>query len=222
MEWISHIIASILLFFGVGTSSVVEPITPEATPITVEQSESVFSFDTMQIEPTKNSSQQEGAETALPPGKVAINFWRTYTKPSTEVLKTQLTDLQYKVTQEEGTERAGTSDLDKNYEPGIYVDILSGEPLFSSRDKYNSKTGWPSFTRPIIGSAVTEHTDFKLLSPRTEIRSGLADNHLGHVFTDGPKDSTGLRYCMNGAALRFVPLAEMKTNGYEQYIKYVE
>lgn len=149
-------------------------------------------------------------------------MWTNYQKPNKDILENQLEALTFKVTQEEGTERAGTSPLDKNYEPGIYVDILSGEPLYSSKDKYDSGTGWPSFTKPITSTAVTEHEDRKLFTTRTEIRSAIADNHLGHVFTDGPKDSTGLRYCMNGVALKFIPLGEMEAAGYGDFIKYVE
>jgi methionine-R-sulfoxide reductase len=104
------------------------------------------------------------------------------------------------------------------YEDGIYVDVLSGEPLFSSRDKFDSGTGWPSFVAPITPTAVTEHEDRSLFSVRTEIRSAIADNHLGHVFTDGPRDRGGLRYCMNGVALRFVPRAEMAAAGYAAYL----
>lgn len=149
------------------------------------------------------------------------NFWTMYSKPSKDELKASLDPLAYKVTQEEGTERAGTSPLDKNYEPGIYVDILSGEPLYSSKDKFDSGTGWPSFTKPITPTAVTEHEDRKLFATRTEIRSAIADNHLGHVFTDGPKDSTGLRYCMNGAALEFIPKDQMEARGYGEYLDKV-
>lgn len=148
-------------------------------------------------------------------------FWEGYQKPADEVVKAALSDVAYRVTQKDGTERAGTSPLDKNYERGIYVDVLSGEPLFSSRDKFDSGTGWPSFTRPITNDAVTEHEDRKLFVVRTEVRSAIADNHLGHVFTDGPSDSTGLRYCMNGVALEFVPEAEMVERGYEDYVQYL-
>lgn len=122
------------------------------------------------------------------------------------------------MTQEEGTERAGSSPLDKNWDEGIYVDVLSGEPLFSSKDKFDSGTGWPSFTRPITDEAVTEREDNRLFSTRTEVRSSIADNHLGHVFNDGPKDSTGLRYCMNGVALKFIPKAEMEEKGYGDFL----
>ena len=146
------------------------------------------------------------------------NMWEQYEKPPKAELKAQLDPLVYRVTQEEGTERAGTSPLEKNEESGIYVDVLSGEPLFSSKDKYDSGTGWPSFTQPITPEAVTEHEDRKLFSVRTEIRSAIADNHLGHVFTDGPSDQGGLRYCMNGAALEFVPEAEMESRGYGAYL----
>lgn len=147
--------------------------------------------------------------------------WLQYQKPPASELQGVLDPLVYKVTQEDGTERSGTSPLDKNYEPGIYVDVLSGEPLFSSRDKFDSGTGWPSFTQPITPTAVTEHEDRKLFVTRTEIRSAIADNHLGHVFPDGPQDRGGLRYCMNGAALRFVPLADMAAAGYGDFIQYV-
>ncbi len=144
--------------------------------------------------------------------------WLSYVKPSAEILKTQLDDTTFKVTQEDGTERAGTSPLDKNYERGIYVDVLSGEPLFSSRDKYDSGTGWPSFVRPIEAGAVTEHEDNTFFSKRVEIRSKIADNHLGHVFTDGPRDRGGMRYCMNGVALKFIPERDMQSQGYGDYI----
>ena len=145
-------------------------------------------------------------------------FWRDYSKPPTDELKAELDPLVYKVTQEEGTERAGSSPLDANYERGIYVDVLSGEPLFSSRDKFDSGTGWPSFVAPITADAVTEHEDRKLFMKRTEVRSAIADNHLGHVFTDGPQDRGGLRYCMNGVALEFVPEADMQERGYGDYL----
>ena len=123
----------------------------------------------------------------------------------------------FKVTQEDGTERAGSSPQDKNYERGIYVDVLSGEPLFSSKDKFDSGTGWPSFVKPITGNSVTEHEDNTFFSKRTEVRSKIADNHLGHVFTDGPADRGGLRYCMNGVALTFIKESEMEAKGYGDY-----
>ncbi len=150
-----------------------------------------------------------------------VYMWSDYQKPETDVLKSTLDELTFKVTQKDGTERSNSSPLDKNYEDGIYVDILSGEPLFSSKDKFDSKTGWPSFTKPISSDAVTEHVDKKLFSTRTEIRSSIADNHLGHVFPDGPQDSTGLRYCMNGVSLKFVPKDEMEGAGYGDFLPFI-
>lgn len=147
--------------------------------------------------------------------------WLQYQKPPASQLEAQLDATTFKVTQKDGTERAGSSPLDKEYGRGIYVDILSGEPLFSSRDKFDSGTGWPSFTAPITAGAVTEHEDRKLFSVRTEIRSAIADNHLGHVFPDGPADAGGLRYCMNGVALKFIPEADMEAAGYGDFIQYL-
>ena len=152
---------------------------------------------------------------------IAMNFWENYVKPSKEELKATMDPMAFKVTQEDGTERAGTSALDKNWEDGIYVDILSGEPLYSSRDKFDSGTGWPSFVQPIRPGVLTEHEDRKLFVTRTETRSAIADNHLGHVFTDGPADRGGLRYCMNGVALKFIPKADMEAEGYGDYLKDV-
>lgn len=128
-----------------------------------------------------------------------------------------LTPAQYRVTQEDGTEPAFRNEYWNNHEAGIYVDVVSGEPLFSSTDKYDSGTGWPSFTRPLSRDAVTEHVDGKLWMKRTEVRSAGADSHLGHVFDDGPRDAGGLRYCMNSAALRFVPADELDEQGYSAY-----
>ena len=139
--------------------------------------------------------------------------WR---KPSDRELRRQLSDVAYAVTQQDATERAGSSPLDDEDRPGIFVDVVSGEALFSSLSKFDSGTGWPSFTRPIERGAVTRHIDRKLGTPRVEIRSTIADSHLGHVFEDGPAP-TGLRYCMNGAALRFVPANRLEAEGYGRY-----
>ncbi|MFC0819855.1 bifunctional peptide-methionine (S)-S-oxide reductase MsrA/peptide-methionine (R)-S-oxide reductase MsrB [Moraxella marmotae] len=141
----------------------------------------------------------------------------TYHKPSDAELKKILTDEQYRVTQQSGTEYAFSHEYDHLFAPGIYVDVVSGEPLFSSADKFNSGCGWPSFTRPINAAAVTEHDDTSFNMHRTEVRSHAADSHLGHVFPDGPKDKGGLRYCINGASLKFIPLAQMDAEGYGDY-----
>lgn len=139
-----------------------------------------------------------------------------FTKDKDE-LKKSLTPIQYKVTQEDGTERAFENEYWNNKDAGIYVDIVSGEPLFSSLDKFDSGTGWPSFTKPIKEDAVLSKKDRSWFMSRTEIRSKIADSHLGHVFEDGPAP-TGLRYCMNSASMRFIPVAELEKEGYGEFV----
>lgn len=133
-----------------------------------------------------------------------------------------LTPEQYRVTQENGTEHPGSGKYLNNYEPGIYVDIVSGEPLFASSEKFESGCGWPSFSKPIDETNINELRDTGLGMIRTEVRSTHGDSHLGHVFTDGPVERGGLRYCINSASLRFIPVDDMKTEGYGDYIKQVE
>ena len=134
----------------------------------------------------------------------------------------RLTPEQYRVTQQSGTERPGTGEYLSNKAPGIYVDVVSGEPLFASADKYESGCGWPSFTKPIEPANVAELRDVSHGMIRTEVRSAHGDSHLGHVFPDGPQDRGGLRYCINSASLRFVPRDEMEAQGYGAYLDQVE
>jgi peptide methionine sulfoxide reductase msrA/msrB len=143
--------------------------------------------------------------------------WSDFKKPSDEVLKNMLTSIQYKVTQKNGTERAFNNTYWDTHEQGIYVDVVSREPLFSSTDKFDSGTGWPSFTRPIDFNFVTEHDDYLLFQKRTEVRSAIADSHLGHIFADAPAALGGIRYCMNSASLRFVAKEDMEKEGYGSY-----
>ena len=144
----------------------------------------------------------------------------SYTKTKEAIDK--LTPEQFRVTQESGTERPGTGAYLHNKEPGIYVDIVSGEPLFASSDKFESGCGWPSFTKPIEPAHIKELNDSSHNMVRTEVRSAHGDSHLGHVFPDGPRDRGGLRYCINSASLRFVPRAEMEAEGYGAYLDQVE
>lgn len=140
-------------------------------------------------------------------------------RPSDQEIKDQLTDLQYQVTQKEGTEKPFANEFWDHKEQGIYVDIVSGEPLFSSLNKFDSGCGWPSFDKPLTDENIKEKDDNKLFVKRTEVRSRFADSHLGHVFEDGPQKTTGLRYCINSAAMRFIPKDQMEKEGYAEYLK---
>jgi methionine-R-sulfoxide reductase len=142
----------------------------------------------------------------------------TYQKPSDEELRRRLTREQYEITQHEGTESPFRNAYWDNHEAGIYVDVVSGEPLFSSLDKFESGTGWPSFTKPLEPANLTTKTDRTFGMERTEVRSAHANSHLGHLFDDGPAP-TGLRYCMNSASMRFIPVSQLEAEGYGQYVK---
>ena len=142
--------------------------------------------------------------------------------PQKADLKANLSDLQYSVTQNKATEKAFSSPYDKHYKKGIYVDIVTKKPLFSSTDKFNSGSGWPSFTKPITTDALDFHNDTSFGMTRTEVTSRLGGSHLGHVFEDGPKDKGGMRYCINGASLEFIPYEEMDQKGYGDYKIYVK
>ncbi len=155
----------------------------------------------------KLDREESNAETDLVDGSL-------YTKPSDDEIKADLEEDEFDITQNGATERAYTSEYNDLYDDGIYVDIVTGEPLFSSIDKYDAGCGWPSFTKPIDTNVVKNKEDNSLGMKRIEIKSRIGDSHLGHVFEDGPKDKGGLRYCVNGASLRFVPLASMRDEGY--------
>ena len=148
---------------------------------------------------------------------VVKNITPNWVRPSDQELKKTLSKIQFDVTRKDGTERPFSNKYWDNKAEGIYVDIISGEPLFSSKHKYKSGTGWPSFTAPLVASNITEKDDWSLYGKRTEVRSKNADSHLGHVFDDGPKDKGGLRYCMNSASMKFIPKDQLKALGYEKF-----
>ncbi|AHB99740.1 methionine sulfoxide reductase B [Mycoplasmoides gallisepticum S6] len=147
---------------------------------------------------------------------------KKYEKKPIEVLKKELTPLQFDVTQNSATERPYTNEYDQNFKKGIYVDITTGEPLFLSTDKYDSGCGWPAFSRPIAKSLINEVKDLSHNMVRVEVRAKNSDSHLGHVFTDGPIDKGGLRYCINSASLKFIPYEDLKKAGYEEFIAILD
>lgn len=197
-----------------GRYQFIDSVWPEGREVDYSQYLPANTSDKMNEEAMSMNTETEQANM-----NVAFNA-DTFVKPSAKELKNMLSAVEYKVTQKDGTERAFSHSLNDEKRAGLYVDIVSGEPLFSSTDKFDSKTGWPSFIRPIDNNAVVEKDDRSLFGLRIEIRSAVADSHLGHVFTDGPAP-TGLRYCMNGASMRFIPAENMVEAGYGAYLDRV-
>jgi peptide methionine sulfoxide reductase msrA/msrB len=185
--------------------------------------EDVMADETGQDETGKDETGEEkSSDRGIARQTASTNPWDDFLKPAAEELKKKLSDEQYQVTQQEGTERAFQNEYWDNKRAGIYVDIVSGEPLFSSADKYKSGTGWPSFVQPLSSDFITLEADNRMLATRTEVRSKIGDSHLGHVFNDGPASRGGKRWCMNSAAMKFIPKEEMQDAGYGDYLSDID
>jgi len=209
---------------GIGASAIAILVTVAATGAMERSSTHAVSAErlaaaTATIDPDTNppgTGAASGQKQATVPARRSTMDWDHFQKPSDAELQRRLTPEEYRVTQHEGTERPFSNPYWDNHADGIYVDVVSGEPLFSSRDKFESGTGWPSFTKPLDADNVVTKTDNSLFMTRTEVRSKNADSHLGHVFDDGPAP-TGLRYCMNSASMRFIPVDSLEAEGYGRY-----